>query len=397
MILIFDPFNGISGDMTVGALLDAGMPFEHLQGGIAALDVEGMEIGLESVKRGSLRASKFRVSCAEQKKHRHLSHIEKMLQSSSLRPRVIDTALRIFRKLAEAEAAVHGTTIEKVHFHEVGALDSITDIVGAAIGFDYFQVERFYTLPVNVGFGVVKCEHGLLPIPPPATALLLKGTATFSGSVESEMTTPTGAAILAALAEPLPPGLTIRREKIGYGAGDRDFPGTPNVLRIFLSTQVRHLPGSDEIVELQTNIDDMNPELYAPLLNRLLSAGALDVFYQPITMKSGRPGILVTLLCEASRREELSGILFRETTTLGVRYHTRQREILDRRLVPVNTTFGTVRVKVSDLGQETFKFAPEFEDCRRIAESAGVPVKQVYDAAMAAFWNQTQSEIETKP
>ncbi|HEY2932454.1 MAG TPA: nickel pincer cofactor biosynthesis protein LarC [Acidobacteriota bacterium] len=395
MILIFDPFNGISGDMTVGALLDAGLPFEHLQQSYAALNVEGLEVAFESVSRAGVRASKFRVSCREQKKHRHLSHIEKMLQASSLRAPVVETALRIFRKLAEAEAAVHGTTIEKVHFHEVGALDSIADIVGAAVGFDYFKVERFFTHPVSVGFGMVKCEHGLLPVPPPATALLLRKIPTYAGTVESEMTTPTGAAILAALAEPMPAGVAVRKEKIGYGAGDRDFPGTPNVLRIFLS-QCQQLPAAHEIVELHTNIDDMNPELYGPLLNRLLGAGALDVFYQPAMMKNGRPGTLVTVLCEAARREELVGILFRETTTLGIRYHVRQREVLNRRLVPVNTAYGTVRVKVADFGNEIFKFAPEFEDCRKIAEATGVPVRQVYDAAMAAYWDQAGLQAGTK-
>lgn len=391
MILIFDPFNGISGDMTVGALLDAGLPLEHLERGYRSLRVDGLAVGAELTSRAGIRATKFSVHCAQPKAHRHLSHIEKIIESSELGLRVREWAIAIFRKLAEAEAEVHGTTVEKVHFHEVGAIDSIADIVGAAVGFDYFSIERFFTHPVNVGYGTIKCEHGVLPVPPPATALLLRQFEIFSGTVPNEMTTPTGAAILAALAKPMPAALTARRRAIGYGAGDRDFPQTPNVLRIFLAEDTASLPGRNEIIEMQTNIDDMNPQLYGPLIEKLLTAGALDVFYQPVTMKRGRPAVLLTVLCETPYREAISTVLFRETTTLGVRYQCKQREILDRVWVSVDTLYGAVRIKVAQSAGIS-NYAAEFEDCQKLADAAGVPVKEVYGAAMAVYWETRRAK-----
>ncbi len=391
MILIFDPFNGISGDMTVGALLDAGLPFQRLERAFKGMKLEGLSLGSNPVARAGMRGTKFSVSAADQKSHRHLSHIQKIIDSSDVGARAKELARAIFKKLAEAEADVHGATVEKVHFHEVGAVDSIVDILGAAIGFDYFGVDEFFTGPINVGYGTVQCDHGTLPVPPPATALLLRGFETFSGMVQSEMTTPTGAAIVAALAKPLPAMLPVRRNSVGYGAGNRDFPGTPNLLRVFLGERAEQLPGAGDIVELQANIDDMNPQLYAPLVDKLLSAGVLDAFYQPVTMKRGRPGILLTVLCETSQREVMRDILFRETTTLGVRYQVKHRDILNRVFLPVNTPYGQVRIKVARSGTDVLNYAPEFEDCRKLAEAAGVPLKEVYNAAMAAYW-ETRKE-----
>src|SRR2546425_781093 len=256
MVLIFDPFSGISGDMTVGALLDAGLPFKRLERAFEEMKLEELSLASEPTVRAGIGGTKFRVSAADQKAHRHLSQILKIIDSSSsLGARAREFAHAIFRRLAEAEAEVHRTTVEKVHFHEVGAVDSIVDILGAAIGFDYFGVEEFFTCAINVGHGTIQCDHGILPVPPPATALLLKDFDTFPGTVPSEMTTPTGAAIIAALAKPLPPALPVRRNSVGYGAGDRDFAETPNLLRIFLGERVGQLPGAGDIVELQSNID----------------------------------------------------------------------------------------------------------------------------------------------
>jgi hypothetical protein len=267
----------------------------------------------------------------------------------------------------------------------VGAVDSIADILCAAVGFDYFGVEQFFCTAVKVGHGTVKCDHGILPVPPPATALLLTEFETFAGPLESEMTTPTGAAILAALAKPLPPMLPVRRKAIGYGAGDREFKQTPNALRIFLGEEASREGGAQEVVEIQTNIDDMNPQLYGPLFETLLDQGALDVFYQPVVMKQGRPGVLLTVLCEETRRDALSQILFRETTTLGLRYLYKRREVLDRSFVAVETLFGTIRIKIGQSSSGVLNYAAEFDECRRAAGSAGVAIKEVYNAAMAAY------------
>lgn len=378
--------------MTVGALLDAGLPLSNLQEAYRVLELKNLAVSAEPVVRSGIRATQFCIHVGEQRGHRHFSQIRKMIESSSLSQRAKELTQSIFGRLAEAEAEVHGTPVEKVHFHEVGAVDSIADIVGAAVGFEYFKVDRFFTSPINVGHGTVSCEHGVLPVPPPATALLLRTFETFSGTVQSEMTTPTGAAIVATLAKPVPPSLPVRKEMIGYGAGARDFSETPNVLRIFLAPETASLPGEREVIELQANIDDMNPQLYGLLLQRLLASGALEVFFHPVTMKQGRPGVLLTVLCESPRREKLISILFRETTTLGVRYQLKQREILDRSFVSVETPYGSVRIKVAGSGKDVFNYAPEFEDCQRLAESAGIPVKEVYSAAMAAYWNTRHKE-----
>ncbi|HEY3131102.1 MAG TPA: nickel pincer cofactor biosynthesis protein LarC [Acidobacteriota bacterium] len=387
MILIFDPFSGISGDMTVGALLDAGLPFKRLERAFEEMKLEELSLASEPTVRAGIGGTKFRVTAADQKSHRHLSQILKIIDSNnSLGARAREFAHAIFRRLAEAEADVHRTTVEKVHFHEVGAVDSIVDILGAAIGFEYFGVEEFFSGAINVGHGTIQCDHGILPVPPPATALLLKGFDTFPGTVPSEMTTPTGAAIIAALAKPLPAGLPVRQNSVGYGAGDRDFAETPNLLRIFLGERAGHLPGAGDVVEIQSNIDDMNPQLFVPLVEKLLSAGALDAFYQPVTMKRGRPGILLTVLCESSHKQAVCDILFRETTTLGVRYQVKQRDVLNRVFLSVNTEYGQVRIKVARSGADVLNYAPEFEDCRKLAEAGGVPLKEVYNAAMAAYW-----------
>lgn len=393
MILIFDAFNGISGDMTVGALLDAGLPISRLHEACGALNLPGLAVEAGPVMRAGIRATKFRVHCSAEKQHRHLSHIHRIIDESGLAPRVREWARAIFGKLAEAEAAVHGTTVEKVHFHEVGAVDSIADIICTAVGLDYFGVDRLYCGPINMGHGTVHCDHGILPVPPPATALLLCQFETFPGPIGCEMTTPTGAAILSALAERLPTMLPVARRIVGHGAGDREFRDTPNVLRVFLGEVSVTQPGEQEIVEIQTNIDDMNPQLYGPLFEELMAAGALDAFYQPVVMKQGRPAVLLTVLCEEKAREPLARVLFRETTTLGLRYLSKRRAILNRRFVEVGTPFGRVQIKVAFSGAEIFNHAPEFQECRRLAEAAGVPIKEVYNAAMAAYFETDRTAL----
>ena len=432
-ILYFDCFNGASGDMVLGALLDAGLPLDELRRALGSLALEGASISATRVLRAGVSATKFIAeehgenahtiehhhhdhdhvhglqhdhghphthghadatmgdgrSTMDDHVHRSLADINALIERSALSPDAQKRAKALFHRLGEAEAAIHQIPIDKIHLHEVGALDSIIDIVGAVFAIEWFHADRIISSPLNVGGGMVNSAHGNFPVPAPATVKLLAGAPVYSSGVQSELVTPTGALLVTSHAMsfgPVPP-MTI--DAVGYGAGDRDLPNTPNVLRVLVGESTEQ-PHTERIVVLQSEIDDMNPQLFGMVMDRLYAAGALEVYFAPVQMKKNRPGTLLTILARPEQREELSAIVFRETTTIGVRYHDVQRERLEREIVPVNTPHGTVRFKVARLGDNIVNAAPEFEDCLRLASERSVPVKEVQAAANKAYLDSRQ-------
>jgi len=387
-LLYFDCFSGISGDMVLGALLDAGADLAQIEAALRRLPVTGWMISAEKVTRGAICAAHVHVATSEKHRHRSLGEILEMIAGAGLPPRAAVRAAEIFRRLGEAEAKVHGVPVEQVHFHEVGAVDAIVDIVGACLGFELLGIEQFACSALNVGGGRVHTAHGILPVPAPATAELLRQAPTYSSGVERELATPTGAAIVAALAAhfgPLPP---MKVAQIGYGAGSAELTEQPNVLRVFVGEALETEAGTrfDETVTvIEANLDDMNPQIYGYFAERAVAAGALDVFATPVQMKKGRPGQLVTVLCAPQDTNRLVELIFAETTTIGVRLHQAQRRTLEREIVPVETPFGTVQIKVARMNGRVLNAAPEYEDCRRIAAERGVPLKQVFADALAQF------------
>jgi pyridinium-3,5-bisthiocarboxylic acid mononucleotide nickel chelatase len=378
-----DAFSGLSGDMLVGALADAGADQAAIAGAIASLDI-GATVSFEKVRRGGISATKFHVEVGPQHAHRHLSHIVRIIEQAGLPARASRHALAVFRRLGEAEAEVHQMPIEKVHFHEVGAADSIADIVGACLALDILDVDTVVCSAINVGSGTVHTEHGLLPVPAPATARLLANAPVYSRGPAIELTTPTGAAVAVTLAQSfgvLPP---MKLARTGYGAGGHDFPEHANVLRIMVGEPV----GVDEALTvsvIEANIDDLNPQVLAYAAERLMEAGALDVSLQPIVMKKGRSGNLLRVVAKPQDREALSQIVFAETTTLGLRIHDAERRVQARSFAEVDTRFGKVRVKIAG-----DSFAPEYEDCRRLALASGVPLREIIAEAHYEYRKQLQ-------
>lgn len=370
MICYIDAFSGLAGDMLVGAFADAGADREVISAALSGLAVGG-SIEWESVKRRGMAASKFRVRIEEQSKHRHLSGILKMIAAAELPDPVKASSERVFRELAEAESHAHGVSIEKVHFHEVGAVDSICDIVGACLAMHLLGVEKLFCSAINTGSGTVNTEHGVLPVPAPATARLLRDKPLYARGPEMELTTPTGAAFVAALAESFGPMPAMRIRSIGYGAGDRDFKEHANLLRVMIG-EASGAGETTTVSVIEANIDDASPQVIGYALERVLAAGALDALVIPAQMKKGRPGVLLQVIAAPEKREELMGLLFRETTTLGVRFHESERRVQAREWTEVKTRHGVVRVKAGAAG-----FAPEYEDARRIAAESGVPLKEV--------------------
>jgi len=378
-ICYFDAFSGISGDMTVGALVDAGANWDALETALTSLDL-GAKFRVEKTKRKGLAASKFSVEFSEQKKHRHLPHIEKIVVAGQLSTRAQENALAVFRKLGEAEAKSHDVPLEKVHFHEVGAVDSICDIVGACVALDLLGVNEVRSSRVNVGSGTVNTEHGVLPVPAPATTELLKGRPVYSAGPEAELTTPTGAALLAALAVDfgsLPP---LRILAQGFGAGDKDFPSQANVLRVIIGERTRASEATTVSV-IEANIDDSTPQVLGYAMERLFKSGALDVTLTPIFMKKNRPGTLISIIARPEATEQLASVLLAETTTLGLRTYQAERRVAERSVAEIETSYGTIRIKHSPTGT----FAPEYEDCRRIAWEKGIPLRTVIAEAEQAF------------
>ncbi len=378
-ICYLDAFSGISGDMTVGALVDAGADFGAITAALDSLGT-GAVFRLEKVKRKGVTASKFTVEAEDTKKHRHLPQILKMIEGGAMSQRAKQNAAAVFQRLGEAEAAVHGVPVEKVHFHEVGAVDSICDIVGACVALDLLGIGEVYCSPVNTGHGTVNTQHGVLPVPAPATARLLEGKPVYARGPAMELTTPTGAAIVAALARGFgaPPAMTLLAS--GYGAGDREFPDHANVLRV-LTGERSGAKETTTVTVIEANIDDSTPEVLGYAMERLMDQGALDVTLTPLLMKKGRPGTLLRVIAAPEESERLAGVVFAETSTLGVRQYPAERRVQARSVIEVETPHGKVRVKVSASGA----FAPEYEDCRRVAQESGVPLRQVMAEAGFAY------------
>jgi pyridinium-3,5-bisthiocarboxylic acid mononucleotide nickel chelatase len=383
----FDCFSGISGDMTLGALVDAGCDLALLRSGLQALQVPGWTISSEKVWKTGMSATFVRVTTEDQTKHRSLSAILGIFDKSQLSDSVKKNAAAIFRKLGEAEACVHDVPIEKIHFHEVGAVDAIVDIVGACIGFESLGIQRFACSPLNVGGGTAKMAHGILPVPAPATAKLLQGKPTYSNGVQRELVTPTGAAIVATLCDSFGPQPPMSVSSIGYGAGAADLEGQPNVVRIMIGEAAEKVvPGFDEeIFVIEANLDDMNPQIYGYFQEKALAAGALDVYTTPVQMKKNRPGTLLTLLCKPQDTNALMSLIFSETTTFGARTYSAQRRTLPRESVNVHTQYGDVRIKLSRVNGHIQHVAPEFEDCRKLAVEKNVPLQRVISDALRAY------------
>jgi len=382
----FDCFCGASGDMIVGALLDAGVDFVKLRAALDSLGVAGFKVSAEKVKKHGIMATQFRVEVEHEHDHPHrnLHDILEIIERGNLPDAVKEASASTFRRLAECEAAVHGCAIEEVHFHEVGAVDSIMDIVGAHWALNDLGVENVSASPLNVGSGTVHTAHGVLPVPAPATARLLEGVPSYGSEVPLELVTPTGAALVTQCARLYGPAPEMRINTIGYGAGAKDLPDRANVLRVFVGETDDVVPVGESIAVIEANIDDMNPELIPPLLASLLERGARDAFVTPIVAKKGRPAFLITVLTEAERMGDVVAGMFHESTTLGVRIRQERRVCLEREWQTVETPWGEVRVKIGRFeGQITCR-SPEFEDCRRLAEEKGVPVLAVYERAKAA-------------
>jgi len=457
-ILYFDCFAGASGDMVLGALIDAGLPLHELEAALGSLMISGYRLTADRVLRSGLSATKFRVSedgpddhahahehehphdhphgpapahphdhthehehshehervgqvrrsnpdqTAEDHRsqqgfspahhdhhhHRSLAEINVLIEGSALRPIAKARAFELFRRLAEAEAEIHQMPVERVHLHEVGELDSIIDIVGASFAMEWVGAERVIASPLNVGGGMVRSAHGVFPVPAPATLKLLGGAPVYSSGVQMETVTPTGALLVTGYATAFGALPAMRVERVGYGAGDRDLAGTPNVLRVVIGHDDAGGP-AERVVVLECEIDDMNPQIFGVLMEQLYAAGALEVFYASVQMKKNRPGTLLTVVGHPDQRERLASIVFRETTTIGLRYQELNRACLERESVLVETRVGPVRFKVARQGSEVMNASPEFEDCARLAADRGLPVKEVQALAVRAYWELRRS------
>ncbi len=393
-VLYFDCFAGAAGDMILGALVDAGVPFEALQQALGSLAVAGCEVTADRVVKHGLSAIKFRVhepvaagaagAAAAPHAHFHLSDIRAAIDRSALSVAGKARAQRLFTRLADAEAAIHGSTPERVHLHEVGALDSIIDIVGAVFALDYLAPDRIVVSPMNVGGGMVRTAHGVFPVPAPATLRLLGDAPVYSSGLPFELLTPTGALVLTDYATSYGPLPAMRVSRTGYGAGDRDLPDVPNTLRVLVGESDETAPAM-RVAVLACEIDDMNPQIFGALMDRLYARGALEVFYQPVQMKKNRPGTLMTIVCRPGDRRVLTDLVFAETTTIGVRHQEMTRECLDRELVPVTTPWGEVRVKVARQAGRVLNAQPEFDDVARLAAAHDVPIKDVHAQAQKAW------------
>jgi uncharacterized protein (TIGR00299 family) protein len=379
-IAYFDAFSGLSGDMIAGALLDAGADFDALKSVVDALQLRGCKLSTRRKAVSGIEALKFEVEVLEPQPERHLHDIRTIIQGAGIASKVARDAIRVFELLADAEAKIHHTTPEQVHFHEVGAVDSIVDIVAAAWGLDQLDVSGVLVSALPMGSGFAKSRHGIIPVPAPATSELLVGFPVRLNDGSSEMVTPTGAAILKAFARPAAGVLPFEIERVGYGAGSKDFPDRPNVLRMMLGHQGSTFD-ADELIEIAANIDDLNPQIYDHVCERLFAAGARDVTITATIMKKGRPGVILSILAEPALREHMAQIIFAETSTIGIRFHSVSRLKLPRKTLTIDTRFGAIRVKVSGAGSAPLTITPEYDDCRRAALAHHVPLKLVMDEA----------------
>ena len=386
--LYFDCFAGASGDMILGAMVAAGVDPNVLSQQLERLNVEGFNVQFKKVTRAGLGATYAVVETAHEHKHRHLSDILMIIDNSSLSDGVKKRASQIFTRLAEAEARVHNEPIEHVHFHEVGALDAIVDVVGSAICFELLGVERFISSPIHVGSGFVQMEHGRFPVPPPAVAELLKGVPFYSTDIKGELLTPTGAAIITTVADQYGPMPTMESSTPAYGAGTREYDDFPDVLRVFVGATSGYGPNVERLLMIETNIDDLSPQVLGHVMDQAFELGALDCYFTSVQMKKNRPGILLSILCEHNLKDQLMQLLFKETTTLGVRSYEVERRALERTIMRVETQYGPIDVKVARLNGQVVNEMPEFEQCRRAAKEAGVPLKRVEEAVRAAWERQ---------
>lgn len=381
MQLYFDCFSGISGDMVLGAFIDLGVPVKWLQQMLSQMPLTGFDISSESIQRMGIHAQQAKVVEHDTTTHRHYGDILALIDGSSLPERVKKISKNIFHKLAVAEAGIHHEKIEEVHFHEVGGIDAIVDIVGAALCMDYLDVEKAMASSIPLGRGFVTCRHGTIPIPAPATVAILQGVPTYGTEIPYELVTPTGAAIITTLAESFGPMPEMVLGKSGYGAGQRDLENRPNLLRIISGNLPVSLKGylQDEIVLVETSIDDMNPELFGFVMNRLFEDGALDVYWIPIYMKKNRPGTMVQVLCREEHLDVIVNRILSETTSIGVRYYSARRHILSREYRNINTSYGEIQVKCITYPDGRTRYVPEYDICQKIALQENIPIQTVYE------------------
>jgi hypothetical protein len=411
-VVYFDCFSGISGDMALGAMLDAGLPLEDLKRALGSLAVSGFDVSAERVLRAGVSSTKFRLHehpapgtqhehpapgtqhgtrhpapgtrHTESHPHRHLTAIFKLIDQSALSSSGRDRAKAMFQRLAEVEAGIHQMPVEKVHLHEVGALDSIIDIVGIVFALEWADADRIVCSPLNVGGGMVESAHGLFPVPAPATVKLLGDAPVYGGNVQQELVTPTGALIVSSYAKSFGPVPAMSIDRVGYGAGERDDPTTPNVLRVLIGRAAAQAH-TERVTVVECEIDDMNPQIFGVVMDQLYAAGALEVFYIPVQMKKNRPGTLLTVIAVPDRLAQISDIIFRETTTIGLRHSEVARECLDREIVTIDTPLGAVRFKIARRDGRVLNAVPEFEDCAKLAAAKDLSVKEVQALAVSAY------------
>jgi uncharacterized protein (TIGR00299 family) protein len=384
MIAYFDCFSGVSGDMILGSLIDAGLSLDDLAAKLKTLRVKGYELRVRKVKKAGIRASKFDVITSDSSAARKWQDIEKIISTSSLSPSLRKKGLAVFKRLFKTEAKVHGSRYDKVHLHELSAVDCLVDIMGTLIGLEMMDIDAVHCSAINLGNGTVKTAHGILPVPAPATAELLKGMPVYSSETAFELTTPTGAVLMSSLSSGFGQIPEMNIEKIGTGAGGWNFKTHPNVLRVLIGHRAKQAPRKSvsedtdkSITVIETNIDDMHPQVYEYVMDRLFKTGALDVYLTHVIMKKGRPGIVLTALCTDERKEEMMHIILSETTSIGLRFYNAARKTLDREMKTVNTKWGKVRVKKSWQGKSIKKNIPEYEDCKKIAARQNIPLIDV--------------------
>ena len=379
-IAYFDCFSGASGDLILGSLIDAGLSPRRLREELKKLRIPTIHLKVKKVLKGGISATQVIVEGRREKKpHRDLKEMLKIIDRSGLGFEVKEMSKEIFQRIASVEAKIHRKPIDRIHFHEIGGLDSIVDIVGSVWGLQQMGTDEIHVSKVNVGAGFVKCEHGVLPVPAPATLSLMKGKPIYSSGVEKELLTPTGAAILTSLGSEFGPMPLMRVEKIGYGAGRDDLPH-PNILRLMIGTSMEK-SGKEKVTVIETNIDDMNPQFYDYIMEKLLTMGVLDVFFTPIMMKKNRPATLLTVICPSERMLSIIDFLLRETTTLGLRWHEEERAHADREILTLKTKYGEIHFKLARWEGKAISLSPEYEDCKRLALKKGVPLKEIFEAA----------------
>ncbi len=386
-VLYFDLIGGASGDMILGALIDAGVPAEKLTEMLDGLNLDEFELKADSINKNGFQATKVDILVGEQPPERHLKEILDVINNSSLPLSIQNQAIRIFKNIASVEAGIHNKPIDQIHLHELGGTDTIVDVTGALLALDFLEVSHIYASPIPLGSGFITGAHGQIPLPAPATLGLLKGVPVRQTEIKAELITPTGAALLAELVDDFSPPPEMKVNALGYGAGTRDLP-IPNLLRVMIGeTEETGDQIREQLILLESNLDDMNPEIYPYIMESLFDAGALDVCLVSVQMKKNRPGTQIQILSEVEKAKEMREILFKETSTLGIRQRLIDRYSLPRIIHEVSTSLGMIRIKVAGEGTKNQKASPEFEDCQKIARENNIPIQQVYQEAIKAFYD----------